>query len=111
MKQATLQQRLRSKKRTQTLLVGVAWYSEEGWAEVKASAIDPACFEDSFSQWKAMANQARREFQRAGVRAIEFQIIPQDFFAWCALNGQENNASSRAQFVTEKLSAAHNIKT
>lgn len=58
-----------------------------------------------------MAISARREFQRSGVRAVEFRIIPQDFFEWCALNNQENNATSRAEFVSEKLSAAHGNNT
>ncbi len=102
----TLHQRLRAKKRSQSLVVGLTWYTEETWGEVKATASDPECFEDSFAKWKAMAVSARREFQRSGVRAIECHIDPQEFFAWCALNSQENNATARAEFVSEKLSAA-----
>ena len=57
-----------------------------------------------------MAIQARREFQRSGVRAIEYRIIPEEFFAWCELNNQENNSTSRAEFVSEKLSAAQDTR-
>ncbi|BBI99372.1 hypothetical protein FGKAn22_10650 [Ferrigenium kumadai] len=87
-------------------MIGLTWYTEETWAEVKATASDPECFEESFAKWKAMAVSARREFQRSGVRAIECLIAPQEFAAWCALNSQENNATSRAEFVSEKLTAA-----
>jgi hypothetical protein len=110
MRQPPLLQRLRAKKRSQALLIGVTWYTEETWSQVKASASDPECFEESFPKWKAVAISARREFQRSGVRAVECHIIPQEFFAWCALNNQENNATSRAEFVSEKLSATHNTK-
>ena len=89
------------------MIIGVTWYTEETWAQVKASATDPECFEDSFEKWKAVAIAARREFQRSGVRALEYQIIPQEFSAWCALHGQENNSTSRAEFVSERLSAAY----
>ena len=89
------------------MLAGITWYTEETWAQVKASASDPERFEDSFPEWEAMANSARKELQRSGVRAVEFQIIPQEFFAWCALKNKINNAESRAEFVSEKLSAAH----
>ncbi|MFA6972533.1 MAG: hypothetical protein WC208_14210 [Gallionella sp.] len=106
MRQPPLLQRLRAKKRSQSLLIGVTWYTEESWAQVKATAADPECFEASFQKWKAMAIKAQREFLRSGVRAIGYHIIPQEFFAWCALNSQENNATSRAEFVSEKLSAA-----
>ncbi|HXU92715.1 MAG TPA: hypothetical protein VFP33_03570 [Gallionella sp.] len=102
----TLHQRLRAKRRSQSLMVGLTWYTEETWAEMKSRAADPECFEDSFAKWKAMAVSARREFQRSGVRAIECHIVPQEFFAWCALNGRENNATARAEYVSEKLTAA-----
>ncbi len=102
----TLHQRLRAKRRSQSLVIGLTWYTEETWAEVKATATDPESFEGSFEKWKAVAISARREFQRSGVRAIECLIVPQEFFAWCALNSQENNSTSRAEFVSEKLTAA-----
>lgn len=105
MRKPTQQQRIRAKKRSQALLIGLTWYTEESWAEVKSTATDPECFEATFPQWKAMAVKAQREFLRSGVHAIECQISPQEFAAWCALNGQENNATARAEYVSEKLSA------
>jgi hypothetical protein len=106
MKKPSLQQRLKAKNRSQALLIGVTWYTEETWAQVKATATDPECFEDSFKEWEAMAVKARREFQRSGVRAIECLIVPDEFFEWCALNNQVNNSASRAEFVSETLRAA-----
>ncbi|MCX7192641.1 MAG: hypothetical protein NTY60_03315 [Proteobacteria bacterium] len=110
MRQPPLLQRLRAKKRSQSLLIGVTWYNEEAWAQMKAAATDPERFEESFVKWKAMAVSARREFQRSGVRAVECQIAPEEFFSWCTLNNQENNAASRAEFVSEKLSSAHDTQ-
>ena len=89
------------------MVIGVTWYTEETWAQVKATAVDPECFEDSFAKWKAMAVAARREFQRSGVMALECRIVPEEFFAWCAENNQENNSAARADYVSVKLSAAH----
>jgi hypothetical protein len=87
------------------MVIGVTWYNAETWAEVKATSTDPHCFEQTYEKWKAVAVKARREFQRSGVRAIECHIVPQEFFAWCALQGQENNSTSRAEFVSAKLTA------
>ena len=50
---------------------------------------------------------ARRNFQRSGVMALECQIDPDEFAAWCAANQQENNSTSRGEFVSVVLSAAH----
>lgn len=110
MRKPTLYQSLKAKRRSQSLVIGVTWYTEETWSQVKATATDPECFEDSFPKWKAMAVAARRNFQRSGVLALECQIVPEEFFAWCAANKQENNATSRGEFVSEKLSAAHDAK-
>jgi hypothetical protein len=110
MRKPSLIERLKAKKRNRSMLVGLTWYTEETWSQVKAAASDPECFEESFPEWKAMAVSALRGFLRSGVRAVEFQIDPQEFFAWCALNGKVNNAESRSEFVSEKLSAAHDAK-
>ena len=107
MRKPTLYQSLKAKRRSQSLVIGVTWYTEETWGEVKASAADPECFEDSFAKWKAMAVAARRNFQRSGILALECQIVPEEFFAWCAENKHENNAAARADFVSVALSAAH----
>lgn len=110
MRKPTLYQSLKAKRRSQQLVVGVTWYTEETWGQVKATATDPECFEESFVKWKAMAVAARREFQRSGVLALECQIVPEEFFAWCAENEQENNSTARAEFVSVKLSAAQEGK-
>ena len=110
MRKPTLHQRLKAKKRGQTLVIGVTWYTEETWGQVKATASDPELFEESFLEWKAMAVSTRRELQRSGVFTLECQMEPPEFFAWCALKKQENNAAARAEFVSEKLNAAHGGK-
>jgi hypothetical protein len=88
------------------MLVGVVGYTAETWAQMKATASDPQCFEDSFEQWHATAVAARRSFLRSGVRAVECRIDPTVFAEWCAQHRRENNANSRAEFVSETLSAA-----
>jgi hypothetical protein len=107
MKRSTLQRRLKAKTRSQTMIIGLTWYTEETWALVKATATDPECFEDSFEKWKAAAIAARREFQRSGVRALECLIVPEELSAWCARHGQKNDSTARAEFVSEKLTEAY----
>jgi hypothetical protein len=106
MKKPSRQQRLSAKNRSRAMLVGLTWYTGETWAEVKATATDPECFEDTFEQWKAMAVSARREIQRSGVHALECLIVPEEFAAWCAQNDRQNNAAARAEYVSVKLSSA-----
>jgi hypothetical protein len=107
MRQRAIHQRLQAKKRSQAMIVGVVGYTAETWAQVKATATDPQCFEDSFEKWHKTAVATRREFLRSGVRAIECQIVPEEFYAWCAANNQQNNSTARAEFVSEHLRAAY----
>ncbi len=44
MRKPTIYQSTRAKRRTQSLVIGVTWYTPETWAEVKATAVDPDCF-------------------------------------------------------------------
>jgi hypothetical protein len=110
MRKPTLYQSIKAKRRSQSMVIGVTWYTPETWVQVKATAVDPECFEDSFEKWKTMAVAARRNFQRSGVMALECQIFPDEFFAWCAQNERQNDSTARGEYVSEKLSAAHESK-
>lgn len=106
MKKPNLTQRLKAKNRSQAMIVALTWYTPETWAEMKAAALDPECFEDSFAKWEVAAKAARSNFVRSGVRAVEVQIVPAEFEAWCAESQQQNNSAGRSEFVSEVLSAA-----
>lgn len=106
MRKPTRSQSINAKRRTQSLVVGLTWYTPETWAQVKATALDPECFDESFEKWKASAVAARRNFQRSGVTALECQIVPEEFAVWCTQNGEENNSASRAEYVSQTLTAA-----
>jgi len=79
-------------------------------AQVKASASDPECFDESFTKWKAMAILARREFQRSGVRAVEYRIIPKSFLRGANLTIRKIIPLQEPSFVSEKLSAAQDTR-
>ena len=107
-RRASMFRHMRAQQRKQAMIVGVVGYTADTWAQVKATATDPQCFEESFEQWKDVAISARREFQRSGVQAVEYQIEPQVFADWCAQHQQQNDSKARAEFVSEQLSAAYN---
>lgn len=106
-RRASLFRHMRAQQRKQAMIVAVVGYTPETWAQVKASATDPKSFEDSFEKWHEVAFAARREFLRTGVQAVECQIVPDEFAAWCAANALENNSAARAEFASEALRAAY----
>lgn len=103
MKKLSLMDRLRLKKARRNSVVGVGWYDQENWAQVKETASDPELFEASYSEWLDMARTALTDIQKAGVNAVQFNIVAEELNIWCQANKKPNNAKSRAEFVAEKL--------
>ena len=103
MKKPSLIRRLRAKKALrEDIAVGVAWYTEEQWALVKASAADPSNLEPTYAEWVKMAEEALREIRR-GVRHVEkIQIDAGELAAWCLVHGKPNDSSARAEFASHK---------
>lgn len=111
MPKKSLIERLRAKKQTNQPVVGVTWYTEENWAKVKASAIDPERFEASFSEWITMANQALADIRNKGIKAVPFNVVAEDLQTWCLAHNKPNSAASRAEFVSKQLRNAGTAST
>ena len=104
MKKRNLLERLRLRKQAHSSVVGVTWYAEEqNWRRVKAAAVDPERFEETYAEWKAMAVEAVGDLKRVGVSAVKIFVVPDELLSWCMLHNKPNNAASRAEFVSERL--------
>jgi uncharacterized membrane protein len=103
MRKPSLTERLRAKKNALPMTVGVAWYTEEDWREMKAAATDPERFEESHAEWIAMAIEAVADLRKAGVNTVKVFVITAELLPWCLVRGKPNNAASRAEFVAEKM--------
>lgn len=84
-------------------LVGVGWYTEAEWAAVKAAAVDPELFEQSFIAWAAMAEEALAGIRRQGVEPQKILVKASELLAWCLAHGKTNDSAARAEFVSEQV--------
>ena len=104
MKKPSLIDRLRAKKaQRQELVVGVAWYTEQEWARVRACAADPDGFEATYPEWLKMAEDALKEIRREVGNPVKVFVDADELAAWCLTSGKANDSSARAQFASEKL--------
>lgn len=104
MKKRNLKQRLRARNLSRgSVVLGVAWYSEEQWALVRSSATDLERFEASYAEWVAMAEDALQTMQMAGVTPVKVLVNSAELSAWCLAHGKPNDAGARAQFTSEKM--------
>lgn len=98
-----LVRRQMQKTKQQDLVLGVCWYTPREWERMKATATDPDRFEDSFSEWEAMANENLTLIRTAYPNAVKVFVAADDFHAWCFLRGKANDSDARAEFVSETL--------
>lgn len=104
MKKPSLIERLRAKKTSQAnVVVGVAWYSQEQWARVKASAADPEKLEASYAEWVEMAEAALRDVRRRVRNVVKIYIDADELAAWCLLHEKQIDSSARAEFASHKM--------
>jgi hypothetical protein len=82
--------------------VGVAWYTEQEWAKVRAAAVDPELLEASYAQWAQMAEQSLAELRSGGVVVEKSYITADNLLAWCVAHNKPNNSASRAEFVSQQ---------
>ena len=80
--------------------VGVTWYTENEWANVRAAAVDPERFEATYAEWVVMAEKALKDMLAAGIVAHKVPIKADELLAWCLAHNLYNNAAARAQYVS-----------
>ena len=104
MKKPNLMERLRAKKAPRDdIVLGVAWYTEEQWTRVKASAVDPELLENTYAEWVKMAEDALKDIRRAVRDPIKIMVDASELAAWCLVHGKPNDSSARAEFASHKL--------
>jgi hypothetical protein len=103
MKKPSLLERLRAKKAPrQDVIACVVWYTSEEWVRVKASASDPEVFENTFSEWEAMAEEALVSVRKAVANPLKVFVCADELLPWCLAFGKENNAAGRSEFALAK---------
>ena len=103
MRKPSLLERLRAKMLSPRPALGLAWYDELNWAMVKATALDPHRFENSFGEWLAMATQTLSNLKRSGKDAVPVHIVAAELIAWCRASRRQNDAAARAAYVAARV--------
>ena len=85
--------------------VGVAWYSPQGWGELRAIAPDADKLEASYEEWVEVVERGLADLRRAGLQPQRVEIAIAPFVAWCDRMGRRPDAAARAAYVAEQLQA------
>ena len=90
------------------IVIGIAWFQPECWVRLKKIADDRANLDDSYDEWKKNANTAISDIRAAGKIVKRVNVDIDELLHWCKAQNMPVNSSSRAHYVSEKLSVKAN---
>jgi hypothetical protein len=85
----------------QVAVIGMVWYRNEDWEELRALFTDTERLHVTYDAWKEAAERGERRLIQQGHRVIRAEIHPREFAAWCAEKRVEANAVARNAFANE----------
>ena len=92
---------------SQEMRVGVAWYREREWEELRRLAADPEKLEETFAEWKAVYEDGVLKLAAAGFQPERVELTVAQLQAWCAANQCPLDAEARSGLAAELLRQRH----
>ncbi len=83
--------------------IGVAWYREDQWQLLRATASDPEIIEETYQEWLGIAWESMERLKEQGLDPVRVDFDVHEFNAWCNRHKRNPNAESRSEYVTELL--------
>ena len=97
------------KARSQTGVVGIAWYRPWQWERLREISSDRDELEQTYAEWLDLIQKRLPELHAAGMYPVKVDVDAEELLGWCTGKGLPVNGESRAQFVAEKTRAGSYI--
>ncbi len=81
--------------------VGIVWYTEEELGKMKNISVDSELLENSFQEWKEMAEKTFADMKSTGIIGEKVSIKTEEFSIWCKIHSVLVDSSSRSKYVSE----------
>ena len=95
-------------------ITGLAWFSEDDYAQARELMSDEAELPEDYSRWLrgaetterdlrdrlgVFAFEDERDLREQGLHPIRVAIVPEDFVRWCRKRGIAMDARARREFA------------
>ncbi len=84
-------------------MTGIAWYRSDQWARLRQVAADADVLEETYDEWRALAEQAMSDMRTHGIDAQTVDIDVEELLIWCQANGRRLDQAARAAFASIKM--------
>lgn len=82
---------------------GIAWFTEETYAETKRIAADPDVFEAPYEDWLARAEKKMTQLKEKGLDVRRVLVNVKSYCEWCDKNRRPKDSRSRADYAARIL--------
>lgn len=89
--------------KTNMIVVGVAWYSPDQYALLRALAADPEKMAETYDQWLANVTKTMKDMLQHGMVSRRVDVDVRDLAAWCEKQGKPLDGAARSTYAAEKL--------
>ena len=89
-----------TKRVNRRISIGLAWYRENEWQDLRSFCEDRDNLEEGYHEWKRGAEKALLDLRGKGVMAETVDFDLTQFKAWCQLQHKRPNGASRTEFIT-----------
>ena len=86
-----------------TTVLGVAWYRREQWNRLLEISSDRDQLEDTYEEWKSIAEKHFDELALPGLPIRKVDIDVEELLSWCGSQDRPVDGEARAQFTAMKL--------
>ena len=80
-------------------LLGMVWYREDDFEQIKAMMADGATAFTDYSDWLQAARRSEHHQLRAGHRLVRATIRPKEFASWCESRSLPLDGDSRKAYA------------
>ena len=88
---------------TNKTVMGVAWYRRDQWDRLLEISSDRGELEDTFDEWKTVAEENLRNLARHGYKFRKVAIDVEELLIWCNSQNRDVDGDARTEFTVVKL--------
>jgi len=84
-------------------VMGVTWYRRDQWDRLLEISSDRAELEDTYDEWKAVAEENLGNLAQHGYKLSKVEIDVEELLIWCNSQNRAVDGDARTEFTVMKL--------
>src|SRR5688572_20103925 len=84
-------------------VAGIAWYSNDQWADLRRVVSDPEELELTYEEWRVVIMRSVPDLIEMGMWLVKVPVDVAELVSWCKHRSMPIDADARAQYVLETL--------